>query len=351
MQHQSNFIQNIYNRIVAHVVFWFIYLIFSTFQFSMFRDSPEPLNVIYRMLISIWIDIGATYFTVYYLFPKFLFTKKYLSFVAYFLLSAAIIMLLQRLLLYYISYPIFSPQYVQNVGFWNFNPLYVFFNIYTIVSVFASIKLLKIWFKNQQQKEELENQNRVSELTLLRSQVSPHFLFNTLNNIDSLIIKNQEAASDAVIKLSEILRYMLYEANTDYVSLKKEIFYIQSYISLQLLRIKNREFVKFEIEGDADHIEIAPMLLIPFVENAFKHGKKNVPSPGIKINLIANKDFINFRVINYVNKWEASSKDQTKGIGLVNIKRRLELIYPDAYMLDIKEVNDQFSVDLIITNR
>ena len=120
MQNQINFIHKNYNRFATHVLFWFIYLVFSSFQFSMFRDSPEPMNVIYRMIISIWIDIGATYFTVYYLFPKFLFTKRYISFASYFLLSAAIIMLLQRLLLYYVSYPMFSPQYVQSVGFLEF---------------------------------------------------------------------------------------------------------------------------------------------------------------------------------------------------------------------------------------
>lgn len=351
MQNQINFIHKNYSRFATHLLFWFIYLVFSAFQFSMFRDSPDLENVVYRMLISIWIDIGATYFTVYYLFPKFLFTKKYVSFVSYFLLSVAIIMLLQRLLLYYVSYPIFSPQYVQDVGFWNFNPLYIFFNIYTIVSVFASIKLLKIWFKYQQQKEELENQNRVSELTLLKSQVSPHFLFNTLNNIDSLIISDQTAASDSVIKLSEILRYMLYEANTDFVSLEKELFYLQSYISLQLLRIKNNDFVKFDTIGNMQTQKIAPMLLIPFVENAFKHGLKNTQSPGIKIILEANPEFINFKVVNKINKWENVSIDHTNGIGLINVKRRLDLIYPKVHQLDITNNEEIFSVALKILNK
>ena len=234
------------------------------------------------------------------------------------------------------------------LDFWNFNPLYIFFNIYTIVSVFASIKLLKIWFKNQQQKEELENQNRVSELTLLKSQVSPHFLFNTLNNIDSLIISDQTAASDSVIKLSEILRYMLYEANTDFVGLDKELFYLQSYISLQLLRIKNIDFVKFDIIGDMQTQKIAPMLLIPFVENAFKHGLKNTPSPGIKIKLEANPEFINFMVVNKINKWENVSRDHTKGIGLMNVKRRLDLIYPKVHQLNITDNMEEFSVALKI---
>lgn len=327
------------------MIFWVAYLVFSTVQFSLFSDSPELSNVIMRMLLAVWIDMGATYFTVYILFPRFLYTKKYLEFTVSFIFSAAAFIIMQRVLLYYISYPIFSPQYLT-YGFWKINPVYSFFNIYSVTSVFASFKLFRFWYENQKQKEELENQNRISELTMLKAQVSPHFLFNTLNNIDSLIVKDQEAASDSVIKLSEILRYMLYEANTDWVQLDREVFYIQSYISLQKLRIKNKDFVNFNISGETSDIKISPMILVPFVENAFKHGSKSAKGAGIKINLLVADDFINFSVANKVHKTENISKDQTSGIGLKNVRRRLDLIYPGNYTLVAEERNGEFLVDL-----
>ena len=333
---------------MTHVIFWVLYVMFYTVQFILFSDSPGFLSVVGRLSMSVWIDIAATYFTVYFLIPRFLLKKRYISFSIAFLVSAIAMVLAQRLLLYYISYPIFSPQYVNNYSFWTFNPFYSFINIYTVVSVFAGFKLLKFWYRTQQQKEELEKQNRISELALLKSQVSPHFLFNTLNNIDALISRDSSSASDAVIKLSEILRYMLYEAETERVSLEKEVFYLRSYIALQSLRIKSDDFVRFDILGEVSKQTIAPMLLIPFVENAFKHGLKNTAPPGIKIILDVQQEMIIFKVMNKVNKWEDVSKDQTKGIGLKNIRKRLDLIYPGMYELNIIRDNSDFSAELKI---
>ncbi len=337
-------------RVLAHLLFWVLYVMFYTVQYILFSDSPGFLSVVGRLSMSVWIDIAATYFTVYFLIPRFLLKKRYVSFSIAFLVSAIVMVLAQRVLLYYISYPMFSPRYVENYSFWNFNPFYSFINIYTVVSVFAGFKLLKFWYRTQQQKEELEKQNRISELALLKAQVSPHFLFNTLNNIDALISRDSGSASDAVIKLSEILRYMLYEAETDRVSLEKEVFYLRSYIALQSMRLRSADFVRFDITGDVSKQTIAPMLLIPFVENAFKHGVKNTPPPGIRITLEVNPELIIFRVVNKVNKWEQVSKDGTKGIGLRNIRKRLDLIYPGAYELNIGEAGSDFSAELKIRN-
>ena len=208
--------------------------------------------------------------------------------------------------------------------------------------MFASIKLLKYWYQNQQLKTELEDKNKTSELALLRSQLNPHFLFNTLNNIDSLIITNPEKASDAIIKLSDIMRFMLYDTTTDEVPLTKEVNYLKSYISLQGMRLKEPDFVKITIEGNCQGRTIAPMLFIPFVENAFKHGLKNIPSPGIEVNLTCLIDSINFEVINYIDESREMNKDDTSGIGLINTKRRLELLYPERHELDITKENGNY---------
>lgn len=329
-------------RILSHILFWFLYIAFFFFQFSVFSKSGLNWGVLGSLSVTVWVDIGAAYFTVYYLLPKYLFTKKYIIFSIYLLISAIAAIILQRLLMFYFCYPIFYPDYINDLYFWNINPFYTLVNIYTVVGLFAAIKLTKFWFRSQQVKKELENKNKTSELALLRSQLNPHFLFNTLNNIDSLIMTNQEKASDAIIKLSDIMRFMLYDASTDTVPLTKEINYLKSYISLQKIRLKEPNFVSFSLEGNCEGKTIAPMLFIPFVENAFKHGQKNVKAPGIKIILTCQTKSVNFEVINNFDETKSYNKDNTQGIGLANTKRRLELLYPGNHELEIIKDDNYF---------
>jgi len=328
------------SRILLHFLFWIGYILFYFLQFTYFKESTNYLSAFYSLTLTAIVDILAAYFTVYYLLPRFLLQRKYWQFSILFIISAALAILFQRVLLYYISYPYFYPDHVEKAGiFWNINPFYSFLNIYSVVGFFAAIKLLKYWYQNQQTKAELENKNKTSELALLRTQMNPHFLFNTLNNIDSLIITNPGKASDAIIKLSDIMRFMLYDTSTDAVPLDKEINYLKSFISLQQMRLKDPEFVKIEITGNCSGKSIAPMLFIPFVENAFKHGQKNVESPGITINLDCQPDSVNFEVINRVDERNEINKDKMTGIGLNNTRRRLELLYPDKHEMSYKQEN------------
>lgn len=338
------------SRVLSHFFFWGTYISFFILQYNFYASSTTySLSTVSKsLLITSLADISAAYFTVYYLLPNFLLKKKYLLFAIGFILSAAVVILFQRVLLYYISYPHFYNYTLEEIGsFWRINPFYSFINIYSVVALFTTIKLLKYWFKNQQLKSELENKNKTSELALLRSQLNPHFLFNTLNNIDSLILTNQEKASDAIIKLSDILRFIVYDA-ADVVPLDKEINYLKSYISLQQLRLKDPNFVSFSAAGSCVGKTIAPMLFIPFIENAFKHGLKNIESPGIDIHLECNKNSINFEVTNHFDDGIVLSKDKTSGIGLINTKRRLELLYPDKYELEIKKQDGHYTTSLTI---
>ena len=198
----------------------------------------------------------------------------------------------------------------------------------------------------KQLKVELMSQNQASELALLRSQINPHFLFNTLNNIYSLVYQKTDSAPEAVMKLSEIMRYMLYDASAEKVQLEKEINYLKSFIELQGLRLKNKEFVQFNIQGEYNGLALSPMLLIPFVENAFKHGIKKGVNPGIIINLTVKDRKITFEVTNFCHKNNQVNKDQTGGIGLPNIKRRLDLLYMGRYSLDIISSEETYQVKL-----
>lgn len=234
---------------------------------------------------------------------------------------------------------------MQAAWIWNELRLVIIFSIYSIL-IYITIS----WIETQKLKSELINEKQSSELALLRSQLNPHFLFNTLNNIYSLVYKKSDDAPEAVMKLSSIMRYTLYDSNTDKVLLEKEIEFLKSFIELQLLRLKTDNFVEFNIKGNPEGITIPPMLFISFVENAFKHGNKKVESPGIIINLILDAHKINLEVTNYCKVPNMENTDIVGGIGLQNIKRRLELLYKEKHNLEILQHDNLFTVKLEIFN-
>lgn len=204
------------------------------------------------------------------------------------------------------------------------------------------------WFENQRIRRELENQNLTSELAFLKSQINPHFLFNTLNNIHTLAYKKSDGAPEAIMKLSDLMRYMIYESDVDFVPLEREVQHLKSFIALQELRFKSLEIVSFTFKGDLSQRQIAPLILLPFVENAFKHGFDLNKKGTIQIKLAVGTKLI-FEVINPTSPSDMSvNKDQVGGIGLENIKRRLDLIYKGKHTLLVDESSDSFRVLLTI---
>lgn len=203
------------------------------------------------------------------------------------------------------------------------------------------------WIDEKRQTEKLELQNSRSVLALLRSQLNPHLLFNTLHAIDRLIFDNQKAASESLIKLSDMMRYMLREAKEDQVPVSKELSYIEDYMDLERLRFKNPNFLKYSTEGDFSSMKIAPMLFIPFIENAFKHGVDSNCEEGVSILIKRIGESISFSCMNIVQKSE-NEKDETSGIGLGTVKQRLAMIYPHAHRIEIKQDSAYFIVELEI---
>ncbi|MBE0646859.1 MAG: sensor histidine kinase, partial [Bacteroidales bacterium] len=235
-----------------------------------------------------------------------------------------------------------------NITYFSGSGLMIYVSLGFVILLASAIKLSRHWIQSQQDKADLEIQNRKSELALLRSQVNPHFLFNTLNNIDTLIRKNPEKASDSVLKLSEIMRYFIYEATTDKVPLEKEVDYLGNFIELQRIRHKDPGFIRFQVSGSPGTMIIAPMLFIPFVENAFKHGSKGNRVSAITVDLWIEPRKIRFEVVNFVEKHHEQVKDSGRGIGLVNVIRRLDLIYPEQYTLSIEEDEEKYMILLEI---
>jgi two-component system LytT family sensor kinase len=227
---------------------------------------------------------------------------------------------------------------------WNNLRLVIITGIYAIL-----IRFTINWFESQKLKHELINRQQASELALLRSRINPHFLFNTLNNIYSLVYRKSDEAPAAVMKLSSIMRYMLSDVSTRKVLLEKEVEYLHSFIELQKLRIKDPDFVSFEIDGEPERQSIEPMLLIPFVENAFRYGSRK-HSPGIVIRLSVTRKIIRFEVLNYLKKTTAMHDEYGSRSDLVNIRRRLELIYPGKHSLVITEDAETYRIILEINN-
>lgn len=219
---------------------------------------------------------------------------------------------------------------------------------FALLMLFMSgfIKIALEWFKSEKQREALKVANLNAELKFLKSQINPHFLFNSLNTIYSLAHRRSPETEHALVKLSTILRYMIYQSNGDKVMLENELRYLQDYIDIQRLRMARNIPVEFKVEGDPSGLEIAPMLLIPFVENAFKHGISYTESAFINISLDIQKNgTLHLIVRNSLFKQRVSEKG---GVGLNNVLKRLSLLYTDAHTITVREHGDEFIADLKI---
>jgi LytS/YehU family sensor histidine kinase len=203
------------------------------------------------------------------------------------------------------------------------------------------------WFKTMNQTAELDKQKLAVELDLLKSKLNPHFLFNTLNNIDSLIHNKPDDASVALIRLSDMMRYLTYETSSEVVELKKEIEYVRNFIELHRIRIKTPEDIRFDVQGD-QNIMISPALFVPLVENAFKFASFRMKKPCVDIRLSVDKGIVEFEVYNNYETRTNVSKSDHSGYGLINLKKRLDLIYSGKHQLTIKQDDQVYHVKLII---
>ncbi len=331
--------------VVIHILLW-LYLLYPEFMPLFFYK--EKLGPYYLQMIPLNILFHASIFYTFYLFliPAFLRLKKkhLLSFIFGALVLIAFTFIKFVIFYIYDKYLLHVPSKELEIKIID---VISEFRVSLVLSLYGSFTQFTIsWFQNQKQKTELITQKQAGEIALLRYQINPHFLFNTLNNIYSLVYQKSDDAAVAVMRLSEIMRYMLYESNINQVALKKEINYLNSFIELQQLRMKSKDFVSFEVYGDIENKTISPMLLIPFVENAFKHGSKNYNIPGIRIVINVLQNEISVEVRNFYNKVKHINKDEVKGIGLQNVKRRLELIYPNQHSLEVQKSDNEYYVKL-----
>jgi two-component system, LytTR family, sensor kinase len=216
-----------------------------------------------------------------------------------------------------------------------------------VFAVGLAVSSIQEWFRSEETKKEMEHEKVNTELSLLKSQINPHFFFNTLNNIYSLAIVKSEETASSILKLSSIMRYVLTETDQKLVPLSNEIEFLQNYINLQSVRLTDKVKLTVDIDGEIDGKQIAPLLFIPFVENAFKYGVSTVEPSEIVIRLSATNKTVHLFVQNHIVKASKQSAVNT-GIGIANVKRRVELLYPGKHRLSITEQGNRYTVNLEI---
>jgi len=330
---------------VYHTLFWIFYYFLIVLLFYSLTKSPS-INFYLRLIPFIACDMVLVYLNLYILIPRLLLKKKYLEYIS--LLTAGIVAIGSAIIYIEKLYVYRGSVEYAPAAIFNFPNLFIrcFEQVY-LIGITTSIKLVKEWLKHQQLAKEKEKHYLQTELNFLKSQIQPHFFFNTLNNLYSLTLKKSDQAPEIVLKLSDLMSYMLYESNAPQVSLLKEIAYLQNYLEVEKLRFGHRLTVSFTMGGEMSQLSIPPMILILFLENSFKHGvKNNLQQIKIEISIEVDSHFLYFKVTNPVS--ELSDTSQNNGIGLKNARRRLELLYGNDFVLDTKTWNKTYIVSLKI---
>ncbi|MEO6549794.1 MAG: sensor histidine kinase [Ferruginibacter sp.] len=348
--------------VLLHVGFWACYLILIAIILAVYSKSgvnvsnqgSRVMNAFLSISLFALLPSFITFYLFYFLlFPKYLQQKKYLLSIIYGLLisiGAAIIGYI--LIRYCIETGRMSDMDKggKNGRSTAVRTIMVMTFIGSIGGIVALVlKGFITWFNEIRLKELLKEKNYEMEMALIKSKLDPHLLFNTINNIDALILKDAVAASDYLNKLSDIMRFMLYETKADKIFLAKEIEYIGKYIALQKIRTANENYVHFAVTGVIGKKLIAPMVFIPFVENAFKHTNNKKLENAIVINIIISDDSIQLVC---ENKFDPKGKVQPVDSGLGNelIQKRLSLLYPEKHILQVHKTDDLYSIHLTIPN-
>ncbi|MFK5973447.1 MAG: histidine kinase [Flavobacteriaceae bacterium] len=283
--------------------------------------------------------------------PKFVYTRKYVAYTFAVLASLFIVLLIKFNLTYYLISTNVMPEYIEVVNDITLNyAIVTMLGELYVASFTTAIKVTIDWLSEHSKLHDLEKRQLNTELRFLRSQVSPHFFFNTLNNIYALTLEKSDKAPEVILKLSELMRYLLYATRRPKQDLRSEVDCIQNYIDLERIRFDDSLNVEISVSGDLENKKIAPMLLIPFIENCFKHGaNKNIGEMLIVIDIHVEGSFLFFKVSNTIPEKDIKSSIPTRsgGIGLSNVKKRLELGYDkNDYELDIFEKENKFHIDL-----
>lgn len=338
--------------LVLHFLFWvgvwFFYLYFFSY------NSNDTTYVAWFSSFLLPVTMLTTYFVVYFLMPNYLFTKKYKLFILYGVYTLIVSSYL-IIVAIFVCFIFLSNLKVENMALMSRNFWFILVLIYLVVGLVSFVSLLQHNFKTISKNKELQNkiletqlQIKNQELQYLKKQIHPHFLFNTLNTIYGFALKQSIDTPEIILKLSNLLDYILYQVNKPRVSLKEEVLHIKEYIDLEEIRFQDTLDVSFKFDEISEEIKVAPMLLIPFVENAFKHGSLVNDFLTVEVDVELDGDELNFKIKNTVLEIDNCKKED--GIGLDNIQKRLNFLYKDNHQLIIDNSKGWYCVNLKIFN-
>jgi hypothetical protein len=340
---ENEFVFSSKYRIWRHVVFWVVHTLL--FSLVLLNTRPSYEHLLFAQ--SLWVPLYLLYCypLMYWVLPRYLLKGKYVQFTLIILLWGVAGYFLNYLFRAYVFIPM--QQYMHWYGFskepWSQGSFLI---MSTTAGVTSVIVLFKNWYKKQCEWLQSEKEKVTAELQLLKAQVHPHFLFNTLNNIYSFSLDNSPKTPQLILKLSSLLRYILYECKTDEVLLEKEINVMKDYIDLEKERYANKLEVSLNIEGDIKDKWIAPLLLLPFLENAFKHGtSEQLEKPWLSMDISVKQNTFRCKIINSKNEDVIVREN---GIGIMNVKKRVGFLYPERHELKIDNEPDFFVVSLLL---
>jgi len=332
-----------------HIIFWTGYFLINVLRWGgYYHDFYYSFK---SNLVEFPIHILLSYFHAYYLIPKLVAEKKYSSYFSLLFLSLTVMYFAKTILTYHFINKDVWPEAIASAK--TSMPLHyatVMLGELYVIGITTAIKLTNDWVYSTRNNEKLLRMNLETEIKYLKTQIQPHFFFNTLNNLYALTLEKSDKAPEVVLKLSEMMQYVLYEGKKDIISLSKELKYIESYLELEKLRYGNRLKYNLRITGSIDYVNIPPLLLLPFIENCFKHGV-SADNSDIKIDLSfdVSGDKLIFTVVNPIpENVDIRFRQENEGIGLINVKKRLKLNYDDDFNLDIDTSNNEYSVRLEI---
>ncbi len=336
------------NSLFLHGVFWILafYILLNIFSGS---SSFQRVDFIYTATFLVTLMIPVL-LNLYLVIPGLLRKGHYLSYALSFIGLGFLFALLNQVIFNYLIDFVLPGYYF--ISFYTYGDLLKFFFAFLVITTL--LQLSKEWFElnaTRQRMLLLEKEKVDAELRALANQVNPHFLFNSLNVIYSLAVNQRKESPEAILKLSDILRYVIYDSSGERVGVDAEVRLIRNYIELQQFRVGRESNISFTTEGSGQGLVLAPMLLLPLVENGFKHGiKGDIRKTFLKILLKIEENDLFFTIAN--NKGTASEEGERpgSGVGLENIRNRLQLIYPDTHELDIEETDDLFQVSLTLRN-
>jgi hypothetical protein len=295
--------------------------------------------------IGLWIPVFTlfSYPVSYIAIPKLLLKGKYLIFLSSLVIWLVVGWFLSVYFLRYISAPLLDRMNMPHGDDYEWQ---CFLCVITTAACFSSLSLGKQWLLKQRDFLQAQQEKITAELQLLKAQVHPHFLFNTLNNIYSFSLDGSPKTPELILKLSALLSYMLYDCKAEEVRLEKEVVIMKDYIDLEKERYGNRIEISWTVEGDIRDNFISPLLMLPFLENAFKHGaSEQIEKPWLGVDISVENNILKFKIANSKNEYISQSNN---GIGINNVKKRLEFLYPGKYELKINDEGDFFAVSLMV---